>query len=59
MSEFLIVLIVNACIDLNYTKVQKQECLSHFGNCVENYPTEKKAIEECSKKWKKIKDEIK
>ena len=59
MTKLLIASLINICINPSYTKIQKEECLAHFGSCVVNYSTEKKALKECSKKWNKIKEEIK
>lgn len=59
MSKLLIATIINVCMTSGYTKIQKEECVSHFGSCVGNYSSESKAMLECSKKWEKVKDEIK
>lgn len=59
MSELLIAAILYTCINTSDTKIQKEECISHFGNCVADYKKDDEAFNLCSKKWNKVKDEIK
>lgn len=59
MSKLLITAIVNLCLNSSYTKAQQNECVIFFGSCVADYETESKAINECSKKWEKVKDTAK